>query len=83
MELAKRTWFIRFIALDDYLREYTDSELSFTTHESAKEAFQIYDEPVSNELYYRIELIEYDWASRQETTLATWHTDYPQAPSIR
>ena len=46
-----------------------DSEQEYTDRETALEAFRLYDEPDSAELYSRIVLREYDWQTRTETEL--------------
>ena len=46
-----------------------DSEQEYTDRETALEAFRLFDEPDSAELYSRIALREYDWQTRTETEL--------------
>ena len=48
-----------------------DSCCQHTTAEDAWEAFRLFAEPDSAELYSRITLTAYDWATDTETTLAT------------
>ena len=46
-----------------------DSTQTFNDLGAAKEALQLFDEPVSAEMYSSITLVEYDWTARKERQL--------------
>ena len=63
--MADRTYELVFYGLNGQV----DSEQDYTDRETALEAFRLFDEPDSAELYSRIALREYDWQTRTETEL--------------
>ena len=63
--MADRTYELVFFGRDGQV----DSEQDYNDRETALEAFRLFDEPDSAELYSRITLREYDWQTRTETEL--------------
>ena len=63
--MADRTYELVFFGRDGQV----DSEQDYADRETALEAFRLFDEPDSAELYSRIVLREYDWQTRTETEL--------------
>jgi hypothetical protein len=63
--MADRTYELVFYGRDGQV----DSEQDYYDRETALEAFRLFDEPDSAELYSRIALREYDWQTRTETEL--------------
>ena len=63
--MADRTYELVFYGRDGQ----ADSKQDYTDRETALEAFRLFDEPDSAELYSRIALREYDWQTRTETEL--------------
>ena len=63
--MADRTYELVFYDRDGQV----DSEQDYTDRETALEAFRLFDEPDSAELYSRIVLREYDWQTGTETEL--------------
>ena len=63
--MADRTYELVFFGRDGQV----DSEQDYTDRETVLEAFRLFDESDSAELYSRIVLREYDWQTRTETEL--------------
>ena len=63
--MADRTYELVFFGRDGQV----DSEQEYTDRGTALEAFHLFDEQDSAELYSRIVLREYDWQTRTETEL--------------
>lgn len=63
--MADRTYELVFYGRDGQV----DSEQEYNDRETALEAFRLFDEPDSAELYSRIALREYNWQTRTETEI--------------
>ena len=64
--LPEVTYFIRFIHSD---KDETEIQ-NYTTATEAWEDFRLFTEPDSFGIYRRLEMVEYNWAERQEYPLA-------------
>lgn len=64
--MTENTYFLRFAHYDSSEIE----EQEHATAEAAWEAFRLFAEPDSLEIYSRVELVEYNWHERQEYPLA-------------
>ena len=67
--MPESTFIVRF----EHYEKHTSApyeEQEFTTAEAAWEAFRLFAEPDSLEMYSRVELVEYNWQEEQEYPLA-------------
>lgn len=67
--MSETTYYIRF----EHFEKRTGvpyEEQEYTTASAAWEAFRLFIEPSSLEIYSRVELVEYNWSELQEYPLA-------------
>ena len=67
--LPKRTYYLRMRYTENW--DWEPDEQEHPTAEAAWEAFRLFAEARSSEIYSSIELYEYDWEAREEHTMAT------------